>query len=86
MDVVTQHIRMKAALVHIVQPVHEAQDPRPPSPLPRGLCQLDKNNMRGDACYELQKLTGKANMQARHPLQPGPQIPRAKGPPDLTAI
>ncbi len=86
MNVVTQNIRMKAALVHAVQPVHEAQDLRPPSPLPRGLCQLSKNHMRGDACSELQKLTEKGNLQARHPLQPGLQIPRAKGAPDLTAI
>ncbi len=44
--------------------------------------------MRGDARSELQKLTEKGNLQARHwhPPQPGLQIPRAKGAPDLTAI
>ncbi len=77
---------MQAALVHAVQPVHEAQDLRPPSPLPRGLCQLSKNHVWGDARSELQKLMDKANLQARHPLQPGLQIPRAKGAPDSTAI
>ncbi len=59
--------------------------------LPRGLCQLSKNNLWGDArpeLPELQKLTEEGNLQARHryPLQPGLQIPRAKGAPDLTAI
>ncbi len=91
---VAQNIRMKAALVHAVQPVHEVQDLRPPSPLPRDLCQLSKNHMWGDAQQaqngsELQKLTEKGNLQARHPLQPGPQITRAEGAPDypdLTAI
>ena len=86
MNAVTQNIRMQAALIHAVQPVHEAQDMRPPSPLPWGLCQLSKNNMCGDALFELQKLTEKGNLQARHTLQPGLQIPRAKGAPDLTAI
>ncbi len=38
---------MQAALVHAIQPVHEAQDLSPPSPLPRGLYQLSKNHMRG---------------------------------------
>ena len=47
MNVVTQNIRMQAALIHAVQPVHEVQDLRPPSPLPRGLCQFSKNHMWG---------------------------------------
>ncbi len=53
---VTKNIRMQAALVHAVQPVHEAQDLRPPNLLPRGLCQLSKDHMREDARSELQKL------------------------------
>ncbi len=42
--------------------------------------------MWGDALSELQNLTEKGNLQARHTLQPGLQTPRAKGAPDLTAI
>ncbi len=38
MNVVTQSIGLQAALIHAVQPVHEPQDLKPPSPLPRGLC------------------------------------------------
>ena len=40
----------------------------------------------GDALSELQILTEEGNLQARHTLQPGLQIPRATGAPDLTAI
>ncbi len=45
-----------------------------------------KNHMWGDALSELQNLTEKGNLQARHTLLPGLQTPRAKGAPDLTAI
>ncbi len=80
MNVATQDIRMQAALVDAVQPAHEALDDlRPPSPLPRG-------HVRRDALSKLQKLTEKGNLQARCPLQPGLQIPRAKGSLDFTAI
>ena len=71
MNVIAENIRMQAALIHAVQPMHEPQDLRPPSPLPRGLCQLSKNHMWGDASPELQKLAEKGNLQACHPLQPG---------------
>ncbi len=40
MNVVTQDIRMQATLIHAVQPVHEAQDLRAPSPLPRGVTNI----------------------------------------------
>ncbi len=42
--------------------------------------------MWGDALSELQNLTEKGSLQARHTLEPGLQTPRAKGAPDLTAI
>ncbi len=86
MNVVTQNIRMRAARIHAVQPVHEAQDLRTPSPLPQGLCQLSTNHMWGDAPSELQKLTEKGNLQTRHPLRPVLQIPRAKGAPDVVYL
>ncbi len=70
MNVVTENVRMKATLVHAVQPVHEAQDLRPPSPLPWGLCQLSKNHMWGDARSELHELMEKGNLSGNQPAIP----------------
>ncbi len=79
MNVATQNIRMQAALIHAVRPVLEAQDLRPSSPMPRGLCQLSKIHMWGDAPSKLQKLTKKGNLQARYPLSTQAANSRSKG-------
>ncbi len=83
MNVVTQNIRMKADLVHAVQPVHEAQDLRPPSPLPRGLCQLSKNHMWGDAWNELNMSLWSA---VTGPSGPNVMSVIAQGPPQKSTL